>query len=108
MAAPCLRVRRSAESDRSGAEGNRTPGLDSAIVALYQLSYSPEGAECTGGRAAVTRRSALQPLVVPARSLALADRGEQVKEPAERHEREREEIQHDRLFRRRGEEERAD
>ncbi len=108
MAAPCLRVRRSAESDRSGAEGNRTPGLDSAIVALYQLSYSPEGAECPGGRAAVTRRSALKPIVFPARSLALADRGEQVKEPAERHEREREEIQHDRLFRRRGEEERAD
>ena len=26
-----------------GAEGNRTPGLDSAIVALYQLSYSPDG-----------------------------------------------------------------
>ena len=26
---------------RRGAEGNRTPGLDSAIVALYQLSYSP-------------------------------------------------------------------
>ena len=26
----------------SGAEGNRTPGLDSAIVALYQLSYSPK------------------------------------------------------------------
>ncbi len=25
-----------------GAEGNRTPGLNSAIVALYQLSYSPE------------------------------------------------------------------
>ena len=24
-----------------GAEGNRTPGLNSAIVALYQLSYSP-------------------------------------------------------------------
>ena len=26
---------------RSGAEGNRTPDLNSAIVALYQLSYSP-------------------------------------------------------------------
>ena len=24
-----------------GAEGDRTPGLDSAIVALSQLSYSP-------------------------------------------------------------------
>ena len=30
-------------ANRSGAEGNRTPGLDSAIVALYQLSYSPNG-----------------------------------------------------------------
>ena len=28
---------------RSGAEGNRTPDLNSAIVALYQLSYSPVG-----------------------------------------------------------------
>ena len=28
-----------------GAEGNRTPGLNSAIVALYQLSYSPEASE---------------------------------------------------------------
>ena len=90
MAAPCLRVRRSAESDRSGAEGNRTPGLDSAIVALYQLSYSPAGGECTGGRrSAVKPGSALQPLVVPARGLALTDGGEQVEEPAERHEGER-------------------
>lgn len=24
-----------------GGEGNRTPGLDCAIVALYQLSYTP-------------------------------------------------------------------
>ncbi len=29
------------KTPRSGAEGNRTPGLHSAIVALYQLSYSP-------------------------------------------------------------------
>ena len=28
---------------RRGAKGNRTLGLDSAIVALYQLSYSPNG-----------------------------------------------------------------
>ncbi len=28
---------------RSGGEGNRTPGLNSAIVALYQLSYTPVG-----------------------------------------------------------------
>ncbi len=27
-----------------GGEGNRTPGLDCAIVALYQLSYTPEDA----------------------------------------------------------------
>jgi hypothetical protein len=27
-----------------GGEGNRTPGLNSAIVALCQLSYTPEGA----------------------------------------------------------------
>ena len=26
-----------------GGEGNRTPGLNSAIVALYQLSYTPAG-----------------------------------------------------------------
>ena len=33
----------------SGAEGNRTPGLNSAIVALYQLSYSPgRPSECSG------------------------------------------------------------
>ena len=34
---------------RSGAEGNRTPDLNSAIVALYQLSYSPVAAKCTVG-----------------------------------------------------------
>ena len=34
-----------------GAEGNRTPGLDCAIVALYQLSYSPVcGGHSSGGR----------------------------------------------------------
>ena len=27
-----------------GGAGNRTPALDIAIVALYQLSYTPEGA----------------------------------------------------------------
>jgi hypothetical protein len=32
-----------------GAKGNRTLDLDSAIVALYQLSYSPESClECSG------------------------------------------------------------
>jgi hypothetical protein len=32
-----------------GAKGNRTLGLDSAIVALYQLSYSPNvTADCIG------------------------------------------------------------
>ena len=38
-------AQRASASKRSGAEGNRTPGLDSAIVALYQLSYSPNGTE---------------------------------------------------------------
>ena len=28
---------------RGGGAGNRTPGLNSAIVALYQLSYTPAG-----------------------------------------------------------------
>ena len=28
--------------DTGGAEGNRTPDLYNAIVALYQLSYNPE------------------------------------------------------------------
>jgi hypothetical protein len=37
-----------AHEPRSGAEGNRTPDLNSAIVALYQLSYSPVVAKCTG------------------------------------------------------------
>ncbi len=36
-----------AHQPRSGAEGNRTPDLNSAIVALYQLSYSPVLAKCT-------------------------------------------------------------
>lgn len=27
---------------RGGAEGNRTPDFNYAIVALYQLSYSPD------------------------------------------------------------------
>ena len=31
----------SGEYPRNGAEGTRTPGLYSAIVALSQLSYSP-------------------------------------------------------------------
>ena len=44
---------------RSGAEGNRTPDLNSAIVALYQLSYSPGGDECIG--ASVQRRSQSSP-----------------------------------------------
>ena len=30
--------------EQGGAEGNRTPDLDTASVALYQLSYSPERA----------------------------------------------------------------
>ena len=44
---------------RSGAEGNRTPDLNSAIVALYQLSYSPGGDECIA--ALVQRRSQSSP-----------------------------------------------
>ena len=32
------------QGGRSGAKGNRTPGLFHAMEALYQLSYSPEGA----------------------------------------------------------------
>jgi hypothetical protein len=37
-----------------GAEGNRTPGLNSAIVALYQLSYSPAAAPSVAMRSART------------------------------------------------------
>ena len=50
-----------------GAEGNRTPGLNSAIVALYQLSYSPATGKCTrAGWSSPDRRSlALPPMTSP-------------------------------------------
>jgi hypothetical protein len=38
----------------SGAEGNRTPDLCSAIAALSQLSYGPLNFEVTGYRGQVT------------------------------------------------------
>jgi integrase len=43
---PITRQQRAIGSTRAlpgGGEGNRTPGLNSAIVALYQLSYTPAG-----------------------------------------------------------------
>ena len=41
IAGPGLRDTGSYGPTSGGGEGNRTPGLDSAIVALYQLSYTP-------------------------------------------------------------------
>ena len=44
-----------------GGEGNRTPGLDCAIVALYQLSYTP--VDAVASLAATSRsRAILAPL----------------------------------------------
>jgi hypothetical protein len=91
-----------------GAKGNRTLGLDSAIVALYQLSYSPNVlAECSGAvrrcrrfdqgskrRRCVRDASAVfEPAVVPAGVFTLPKLGEQIDVAAQCQERERKQVQ---------------
>ena len=91
----------------SGAKGNRTPDLVIANDALYQLSYSPKtnGGECIAPGDRLTgrtrlRSAVLEPAVVPADLLALAQLGEHVDIAAGRNEREAEDPQHrDRICR---------